>query len=292
MADNYIIQPRMAYTPVPLFQSEENVYIQEFALTQAGADLLSAITAVAGVNYRNLAQALGFVHHSILQPGGNGTVIGSMGFPSQTATGTATARNVATTSLFTRTKRIGYDSAAGAGSLCGLRVPNNQVTVGSGTVGGFGACFVFGCADSVTAGRQFVGIADGGAPTNVEPSTLTNVIGIGNGGSDSNLKIFYGGSAAQTPIDLGANFPSDTASTDMYMALFLAPTQTNNKVGYYVKRLNTGHVASGVLTAATPGTQLPASTTLLSHLQAWRSNNATATAVLLDIAYVWAGMTI
>ena len=43
---------------------------------------------------------------------------------------------------------------------------------------------------------------------------------------------------------------------------------------------------SGTLTAATAGTQLPLSSTFLAH-RAYRSNNATASAVLIDIASVY-----
>jgi hypothetical protein len=60
----------------------------------------------------------------------------------------------------------------------------------------------------------------------------------------------------------------------------------NNEVNYRVERLNTGHIATGTLTAATPGTQLPANTTFLAH-RAWRTNNATALAVGIDIGNLY-----
>lgn len=222
-------------------------------------------------------------------PPGNGTTVpGVLGFTAYTATGTATARNVATTSMFTRMRRLGYVSAATAGSLGGARVAAAQITLGNTVggmpVGGFRKIIRFGCSDAATVAgaRQFVGISSStAAPTNVEPSTLTNVIGVGHGAADSTLSIYYGGSAAQTPISLGANFPANTLSVDVYeLALFCAPGATD--VGWQVTRLNTGDVASGTL-SGTLGTQLPAQNTLLTYSRNWRTNNATALAVGLDI---------
>lgn len=223
-------------------------------------------------------------------PPGNATnTPGVLGFTAFTAGGTATARNVATTNMFTRMRRLGYVSASTTGALAVARVAVSQITLGttisSLPVGGFFKVIRFGCSDAATVAgaRQFVGLAVAGAPTNVEPSTLTNVIGVGHGASDTNLKLYYGGSAAQTPIDLGANFPANTLSVDVYeLVLFCAPG-IDNAVSYQVTRLNTGHVATGTLSAATPGTQLPAATTLLSYSQNWRTNNGTALAVGLDI---------
>jgi hypothetical protein len=123
------------------------------------------------------------------------------------------------------------------------------------------------------------------APTNVQPSTLTNCIGVGQGASDTNLFIYYGGSAAQTPIDLTSTFPTGTSNTDLYELTLFAPPTSNNTVYYQVRRLNTGDVATGTLTG-TAGTVLPLNTTVIGY-RAWRTNNATATAVNLAIVGVY-----
>ena len=219
-------------------------------------------------------------------PGNATTVPGVFGYTAPTVLGTATARTIAVTSLFTRMRRLGYVSSATAGNFAGQYLTVAQVTVGDGSGnGGFHKVCRFGCSDAlaVSGARQFVGLSSTtSAPTNVEPSTLTNCIGVGHGASDTNLKIFYGGTAAQTPIDLGSNFPANTLSTDVYDVSFFAPTNVNNVVYYEVTRLNTGNAASGTLTG-TAGTALPSSTTLLAYQRAWRCNNATGKAVGLDI---------
>lgn len=218
-------------------------------------------------------------------PPGNATTATTMGaYTAPTATGTATARNVSTANLFTRMRRLGYVSAATAGSLAGARVAAAQMTVGGSVGTGFFKVTRFGVSDAavVTAARMFVGVsASTAAPTNVEPATLVNCIGVGCGAADANLRLFYGGSVAQTPIDLGADFPATTTNTDVYELALFAPPDTAD-VHWQVKRLNTGDVAAGTL-ANSGGVALPSTTTLLTYLQAWRSNNATAAAVGLDI---------
>ena len=220
------------------------------------------------------------------RPQGNATTVpGILGYGALTAVGTATARNVATTNLFTRMRRIGYVSAAGAGSLTSLRQAAAQITVGDGTLGGFHKVTRFGISDaaSVAGARMFVGISSSvAAPTNVEPSTLTNCCGVGHGAADTNLKIYYGGSSAQTPIDLGANFPITHGSANAYELVLFSPPNQNGVISYRVTRLNTGDVATGTISGS-GGVVLPATTTLLSYMWAYRTNNATGLAVGLDL---------
>lgn len=223
-------------------------------------------------------------------PGNATTVPGVFGFTAPTVTGfTAAARNIATTNYFTRLRRLGYNSAATVGAVGQWRVAVYQYTVGSSTtnLGGFTYIIRFGISDAaaVAGARMFMGMRSSSTPANAEPSTLTNCIGIGHGASDTNFKIFYGGSSAQTPIDLGANFPSDTRSTDAYeLALFSAPN--SGDVHYEVTRLNTGNVATGTITNS-GATVLPTNTTLIAPW-GYRTNNATALAVSLDVmsAYI------
>jgi hypothetical protein len=223
---------------------------------------------------------------SVWKPLGNSVTTTSLGYGATTVVGTATARAVATTNFFTRQRRLGYVSAATAAAFVESRMGAAQVSIGNGAgLGGFTKVVRFGCSDAATVAgaRQFVGVSNStAAAANVEPSTLTNSIGVGHGAADANLKMYFGGSAAQTPIDLGVNFPANTLSVDAYeLALFASPE--NGNVGWMVTRLNTGAVASGTLTAATAGLQLPLNTTLLSYHKAWRCNNATLLAVGLDI---------
>lgn len=223
-------------------------------------------------------------------PGNATTVPGVVGFTAPTAIGTATARTVATTNVFTRARRLGYNSATTAGAAGGHYVATAQYTIGTGTVGVGGFFYVcrFGSADTLAQAIMFVGMSSSVATPTVtaSPATFTNSIGVGCATGDTNLSLYYGGSAAQTPIALGASFPAKTNSTDLYELVLFAPSNANNTVSYRVTNLTTNVQVSGTLTAATPGTQLPSSTTLLAH-RAYRSNNATAAGVLIDVVSVY-----
>jgi hypothetical protein len=185
-------------------------------------------------------------------------------------------------------RRIGYVSAASAGSLAGPRHQIPQLTTGTGSgLGGFFAVIRFGLSGVVSDMRAFVGAwSVGAAPTDIEPSTMTNCIGVGRGASDTNLSLFYGGTAAQTPIPLGANFPANTANVDVYDLALFAPPDVAQTVHWQVTRLNTGDVASGTLTGG--AAVLPADNVLLTPLQAWVSNNATAAQVAIDFMSFYA----
>jgi hypothetical protein len=218
-------------------------------------------------------------------------VTGALHLPAAgTVLGTASARSITATNRATRQPRVGYVSAATAGALCGYYHNSStgkicSVSDGAGN-GGFrfvGRCTVADPA-TVSGARMFFGLStDATVPTNVEPNTPTNCIGIAQLSTSANLHIVYGGSAAQTAIDLGANFPAGSLSADLYELMLFSDPASNAAVGYRVERINTGDVASGSLTNTTPGTTLPLATTLLG-LRSWRTNNATALAVALDVA--------
>jgi hypothetical protein len=186
-------------------------------------------------------------------------------------------------------RRLGYVTAATAGTVGNWRQSPPSFTVGDPTseLGGFTYIIRFGISDAaaVAGARMFIGMRNSVVPANVEPSTLNQCIGVGHGASDTNLFLYYGGSAAQTPIDLGANFPNAHGSVNVYeLALYSRPT--SGDVNYEVRRLNTGHVATGTIVNS-GATVLPTNTTLIGPW-GYRTNNATALAVGLDVmsAYV------
>jgi len=198
-------------------------------------------------------------------------------------------QTIAATSMFTRAPRTGYNAQASAGTLGYIRTGTNFYALGSATSTAYGGFYMtsrFGYYSHAANKRSFVGLTSSVAnPTNVEPSTLTNCIGVGQGAANTNLFIYYGGSAAQTPIDLGASFPANTSDTDWYELALFAPPTSNNTVYYQVTRLNTGDVATGTLTG-TAGTVLPANTTFLSFRH-WITNNSGATATGMAFGGWW-----
>jgi hypothetical protein len=224
-------------------------------------------------------------------PGNSTTVPGVFGMNAPTALGTATARAVATTSLFTRTRRLGYVSQNGSGSFAGHFVSAAQFTTGDGAgLGGFFYSCRFGFSDAaaVTGTRAFVGLTSSTTtPSNVEPSALTNCIGVAQlSSSTTQLYLVYGGSTAQTAIALGTGFPPmagvGAANGIAYELTIYCAETVNGIVNYRIERLDTKTIVEGVITPGTVGIQTPASSVLLAH-RAWRTNNVTAGAVAIDI---------
>jgi hypothetical protein len=262
--------------------------LKTFAKTIAGG-----YTAPAFLNATNAAvqlqPSIANKRIAMFLPINSSGTTSNVGFPILNTIVASSAVNVSITNFFTRAVRLTYVSAATAGSINGQYNSSVSLTLGvSGTpnFGGFYYVIRFGISDSVANPRTFVGLTSSTtAPTNVDPATLTNCIGVGQGSADTNLKIYYGGSAAQTPIDLGANFPTNTNSVDWYELTIFAPPTSANTVYYQVIRLNTGDKASGTLTG-TAGTALPANTTRLG-IQHWRTNNATASATTLAIGNLY-----
>lgn len=200
-------------------------------------------------------------------PVGNGVSFGLDGVVALTATGTATASNVAATNRYTWQKRVEYlVTTAATTAVAGWSY--TETMWGRGANAGDGGFFMvcrFGIATgtSVSTRRCFVGLRNSvAAPTDVNPSTQVNCIGVGYDAADAQLQIMHNdASGACTKIALGAFFPRpSTDRTSCYeLALYCAPAGTT--VGYEVTDLVTGAVANGTLS-----TDLPATTTLLAPL--------------------------
>jgi Protein of unknown function (DUF2793) len=241
--------------------------------------------------WRSVQRELSRSAISLWQPAGNSTgVPGILGLNTLSILGTATTRSVATTNRVNRQRRLGYVSATTVGALSGHYASVVQYTIGDGSGnGGFQyVCrFVVSDAAAVAGARMVVGLRNAtAAPTNVEPNTLTNMVGVAKLSTSNNLHIVYGGSTAQAAIDLGANFPANNLSTDLYELVLYSPPFAVNTVHYRLTRVNTGDVVQAQLGPGTTGTTLPLATLFLGHV-AWRTNNATALAVGLDVCGVY-----
>lgn len=250
-----------------------------------------------------LQESLAFSRRMEMSPyGGGSTATSTAAVGTPTLLGTATGRAIAATNALTRSCRLGQVSAAAVGSMAGCywapAVGANVFTIGSGSgLGGFFLSWMFGPSDAAAVGarRSFVGMSSlTTAPVNTEPSTLTNCIGVAKLAASPNLQLVYGGTTAQTPIDLGVNFPAGGLSTDLYQLLMHAPS-TSGDVYVQVLRYTTSAAPvadSGTfLLTGTAGVQLPSNSTLLGP-RAWACNNTTALSVGLDIGdlYIRTGL--
>lgn len=256
-------------------------------LTQGGRAMLSLVTPdgeIVPVQPSNSRLANG-----MWTPlGANQTTIQATGMatPTQATSATVTGRAHANTTLFTSTRRVASVSAAGAGSCAGFRETVGRFWRGNAArAGGFHWVGKFANSDAVivATGRSFFGLQNStGAPADVDPSTLINLVGVGNDNGDTQMQLYASGAVAQARTALGANFPANTVSVDVYeLAIYCPPN--GSRIDWSLLRMNTGHFTSGSISA---GANLMANTLFL-NTQMWRGNGGTGTAVGIDMLSVY-----
>jgi hypothetical protein len=204
-------------------------------------------------------------------------LVGTIGL---TAAGTATSTTIATTNRHTRTQRVEYlVTTAATTAVAGWRYANTGWTVGGAAAdeGGFFFVCRWGPATGVatTTNRAFVGMANStAAPTDVEPSTIANIVGMGWDAADANIQIMHRGAGAVTKIPLSASFPVPTADrTKVYELVMFSPPGSTQSVGYAVTDLGTGATTSGTI-----NTNMPTNTTLLAP-RGWMSVGGTSSVI-------------
>lgn len=192
-------------------------------------------------------------------PHGNGTAVSAMGMTAST-TGTATATNVAAGSIVGMMRRLGYHvTTASASAVAGWRCNANQFSVGGSAAGLGGFHFItrfngsLGMANA--SHRAFAGLRPQNTPTDVNPSTLQNMVGAGYDAGDSAWQIMANdGAGTATKISLGAAFPKPNAdNADAYELALFSPPGTVQSVSWRFRNLTTGAEGTGLITADLPG---------------------------------------
>jgi hypothetical protein len=215
------------------------------------------------------------------RPRPNSTTVDQLGLGMTISAGTATAAAVASTTMWTQAKRAMFASAAAAGSS--VQVHGNDLVVYLGNSGERGGWFLlirFAVDVYPAQTRVFAGLR--GALTaigNVNPSTLTNVIGIGYDSGETQMSLIHNdGAGGATKTGLGAGF---AVGGHEFYELMLAAEPNSSEVKYRVERLNGANVATGTI-----NTDLPANTQFLTPVL-WGNNGTTASAITLGFACMY-----
>lgn len=242
--------------------------------------ILPAIIGPSGLD-TSLQPHLGRNRIAWMASPGNTNTLSSFGIiPANT--GTLTAKNWASTNRYTKMRGIEYlITTAVANAVVGFRGSAVQYTVGSNAAGDGGFHFVCRWGPSTGVGvvtnRAFLGMRNStAAPTDVNPSTLTNICGMGWDDAETNIQfMFNDASGVATKIDLGTSFPVPTADrTEVYEIAMFSPPGTTQSVTYEITNLNTGAVATGTVT-----TDLPPTTTALNPYAYMSTGTATVNVI-------------
>ena len=206
-----------------------------------------------------------------------------------TGTGTVTIRNVETTGgLLQRLRRTGMVSASTANAVAALISKTyTNLSVGNPRLpgGGFFKVMRFAISDAayVPTARMGVGVLAGASnPITTEPHTWSNSFVLGHKSNDTSLSIFHAGSVTGANIPLGGNFPCNAPNTDVYEFAIFSPPDAE-EIRWEVTRLNTGHVAYGVVKGNGVGSNIPLSSTMLSQTLFNRANGGATQSVAFDL---------
>jgi len=125
--------------------------------------------------------------------------------------------------------------------------------------------------------RLFSGLRNSGVIIgNVDPSTLTDIVGIGCDSADTELQFMHNDAAgAAVKLALGPNFPkSDGTVYDVY--LYAPPNGA--EIFFQVNRIDVAHT-----TQAGALLDIPAATAILAPTALWTNNAATAVAARVEL---------
>lgn len=204
--------------------------------------------------------------------GGGGFPLANYGTPSSVLN--------ASTSFFAAMVRTRYTSAATAQALAGIKSASTLWFRSSiANAGGFFFVARFGLATTAATNRVFVGLVSSATQTlATDPSTLLDAIGFSADSAQTTLRFSTNdGTGTATQVDLGVNFPAQTAATNFYEVRLFTPSGSSGTVFWSAQRLNDGVLVQGSATV-----DLPTVGALLSaHVV--HGNGATAAAVAIDV---------
>jgi hypothetical protein len=166
---------------------------------------------------------------------------------------------------------IPFSSTASAGTIAFMRKNDGMILTGLEVV--FTRKIQFN--SNVSGQRFFCGISKGNQfspPTNVEPSTLTDIVGVCQLSSSTNMHVVHNdASGTATTIDLGSSYPCTDSQYNYYITI----EQTTSSYIVTVERVTIATGAS-ISTTNTLTTNIPVYSTGTIQLLTWISNNATA----------------
>ena len=179
-------------------------------------------------------------------PGAGFNVISTVGIGTD-LTGSRFTQALSPTSRYRSDARvaISQNTVAGWGTNAGF-------SRGSGGGGGYKGRMIFAPNEGATrAGhRLFIGTRPFVTPSDVDPSTLTNIFGIGYDSADTQVQLFHNDAVGTaTKVALGASFPKPTANEAVIYDLVITCLPSASSVSYLLTERISGATASGSISS-------------------------------------------
>lgn len=227
-----------------------------FARLRAGTPRL-AFKMPTSTEEHFLQPLIGNGSYMLFLPAG-GTGVTNVGVAVATG-GTPTNISIASGSRYGRLQKLAYRiTTAAATAIAFWRHSVTRFTVGGSQSweGGFDGVMHGGpdTGANIATHRFFMGLRDSAAPTDVNPSSFTSMVGIGYDSADTQVQFMHNdASGVATKIPLGASFPKPTvASADAYRLRLYSPPGTTQVLNYEVLNLANGAEATGTITTDLP----------------------------------------
>jgi hypothetical protein len=206
-----------------------------------------------------------------------GTAVSGFGV-AVTAAGTASTPALGSATLWERTRRTRFATAAAAAQSASGRTNLFLMPGSSAQDDGYRVCMRFGFAAFVAGQRCFVGLQSSAAAIgNVEPDTLASMVAVVARSSDARLQLCNRRGGAAELIDLGADFPVGLLNVPLELELANAPG--TELIEYRVQRMDSGVQVVGTLS----GSQIPGQNTQLAA-HCWIHTGALSSAAQIELA--------
>jgi hypothetical protein len=156
------------------------------------------------------------------------STINLLGMSAVTAAGTATAATFSTANIHRSTRHVEYlVTTPATTAVAGWYHTNMALWRGNAAgLGGFKAAFRFGPATgALSTSRMFTGVTlNASAPTDVEPSSQTSVIGVGYDAADTQLYVMHNdGSGTCTKVATGLTRVNSDTLKVYTLTIYAAP---------------------------------------------------------------------
>jgi hypothetical protein len=206
------------------------------------------------------------------------TTVRTIGMP-VTNTGTVSTPTLASTNIRTQTRRFRVQSVATTGQSAGPRANQTMCWRGNAQdLGGFDFAVRFSDGTGLEPGgtypaqRAFVGLyGTTGVIGSVDPTTLTNIVGMAYNSADSEWKMIWNdGSGSCSTTGLGSDFPARNLGKIYDLSIFCKPF--GSTISW--EAISYGTSAEPVKVTGTISTDLPSNTTFLAP-QIWVNSGLT-----------------
>lgn len=227
---------------------------------KVGGRMMAAQMGPAGID-TTFQPNLGGNRVSMWTPVGSGTTIDAINGVGFSSVGALTAAAIDQTNVHRYLRRVDWlIGTASASAVAGYRHNGVQQSWNLGCalpqLGGFHYRTRWGPATgaALATGRAFTGLSAAGvAPTDVDPSGISNQVGMGWDAGDVNAQIIVKGTGAAVKVDLGPEFPKAGADrARVYELAMFAPPGPVQSLGWSVLDLSTGAFAEGEITTGLP----------------------------------------